>query len=155
METTQEKIDRLEADKQRFIDDGEPQLAQYVQNRIDQLSGEQPPKKKRRSGDVAALGMTKEEEYYRSATLSHGGQGSYLAGGRARSDVQSTHQVNRSRAKGAAAASWREYQNWKRTGVEVNPKNGAIVSITLQPRLRGPGLRRLLLLLSRPSVPHG
>ena len=105
MENTQEKIDRLEADKQRFIDDGEPQLAQYVQNRIDQLSGEQPPKKKRRSGDVAALGMTKEEEYYRSATLSHGGQGSYLAGGRARSDLQSTYHVNRRRAKGAAAAS--------------------------------------------------
>ena len=36
-----------------------------------------PPKKKRRSGDAAALGMTKEEEYYRPATLSHGGQGSY------------------------------------------------------------------------------
>ena len=77
-----------------------------------------PPKKKRRSGDAAALGMTKEEEeYYRPATLPHGGQGSYLAGGRARSDPQSTYHGNRSRAKGAAAASWREYQNWKRTGV--------------------------------------
>ena len=114
METTQEKIDRLEADKQRFIDDGEPQLAQYVQNRIDQLSGEQPPKKKRRSGDVAALGMTKEEEYYRPATLSHGGQGSYLAGDCARSDPQSTYYGNRGRAKEAVAAAWGGYQSWKR-----------------------------------------
>ena len=53
---------------------------------IDELERKAAPqKKKRRSGDAAALGMTKEEEYYRSATLSHGGQGSYLAGGRARS----------------------------------------------------------------------
>ena len=55
-----------------------------MQVKINALEGKAPPqKKKRRSGDAAALGMTKEEEYYESATLSHGGQGSYLAGGRA------------------------------------------------------------------------
>ena len=32
--------------------------------------------------------------------------------------------------KEAAAASWEEYRDWKRTSVEVNLKNGAIVSIT-------------------------
>ena len=80
-----------------------------MQVKINALEGKAPPqKKKRRSGDAAALGMTKEEEYYEPATLSHGGQGSYLAGGRARSDPQSTYHGNRSRAKEAAAASWRE-----------------------------------------------
>jgi len=121
METAQETIKRPVANKERFIGDSEPGLVQRVQKR---------PKKKRRSGDAAALGMTKEEEYYRPATLSHGGQGSYLAGGLARSDPQSTYHGNGSRAKQAAAASWEEYRDWKRTSVEVNLKNGAIVSIT-------------------------
>ena len=127
METAEEKIKRPVANnKQQFIEDSEPGLAQRVQERT---------KKKRRSGDAAALGMTAHEEYFKPATLSHGGQGSYLAGGLARSDPQSTYHGNRSRSKGAAAASWREYQNWKRTGVEVNLKNGAIVPITCAPRL--------------------
>jgi len=65
METAQEKIKRPVADKERFIGYSEPGLAQRVQER---------PKKKRRSGDAAALGKTKDEEYYRPATLSHGGQ---------------------------------------------------------------------------------
>ena len=79
-----------------------------------------PPKKKRRSGDAAALGTTKQEEYYAPGTLSHGGQGSYLAGSPARSDPQSVYHDIRGRAKQAAATSWDDYQNWKRTGVEVN-----------------------------------
>ena len=65
METAQEKIKRPVANKERFIGDSEPGLAKRLQER---------PKKKRRSGDAAALGMTKEEEYYRPATLPHGGQ---------------------------------------------------------------------------------
>ena len=122
METAQEKIKRPVANKERLIGDSEPGLAQRVQER--------PKKKRRSSGDAAALGMTAHEERYSPEILSHGGQGSYLAGDRARSDPQSTYHGNRSRAKEAAAASWREYQNWKRTSVEVNLKNGAIVSIT-------------------------
>jgi len=66
METTaQEKIKRPVANKERFIGYSEPGLAQRVQER---------PNKTRRSGDAAALGKTKDEEYYRPATLSHGGQ---------------------------------------------------------------------------------
>ena len=116
METGQEKIKRPVANMERFIGDSEPGLAQRVQER---------PKKKRRSGDAVALGMTKEEEHYRPATLSHGGQGSYLAGGLAQSDPQSTYHGNSSRAKEAAAASWEEYRDWKRTSVEVSLKNGS------------------------------
>ena len=54
----------LAANKQRFIDNGEPEPAQLLQDRIDQLSGKAPPKKKRRSGNAAALGMTPRGRYF-------------------------------------------------------------------------------------------
>ena len=129
--TVEEQVAELKVHRDQFIKGGHKDFANLVQVEIDELERKAAPqKKKRRSGDAAALGMTKEQEYYEPTTLSHGGQGSYLAGGRARSDPQTTYHGNRRRAKKAAAASWGEYQDWKRTGVKVNPKNGAIVSIT-------------------------
>ena len=55
--------------------------------------------------------------------------------------VKQAQAKSASRAKQAAAASWREYQDWKRTSVEVNRENGAIVSITWDEKEKERGMR--------------
>ena len=50
-------------------DDVESQLAQHARGRAGQLGGKATPKKKRRSGDAAALGMTSRERYYKRQSI--------------------------------------------------------------------------------------
>ena len=59
--TAQGKIKRPVADKERLNGDSESGLAQHVQDR---------PKKKRRSGDAAALGLTKSSVARRAGVVS-------------------------------------------------------------------------------------
>ena len=76
--TVEEQVAELKVHRDQFIKGGHKDFANLVQVEIDELERKAAPqKKKRRSGDAAALGMTKEQEYYEPTTLSHGGQGSY------------------------------------------------------------------------------
>ena len=119
--TAEEEIAELEADRDQFSERGHPDLAASVQAKIDMLRGTKQ-KKRRISGDAAALGVTKEEGYYSATSLSYDGQGHLLAGrSRTRADPQSLHAQNRARAKKAAEASWEGYEQWKKSAaIEVN-----------------------------------
>ena len=113
--TVEEQVAELKVHRDHFNADGHIDLADSVQVKINALEGKAPPqKKKRRSGDAAALGTTAHEERYAGSSLSYGGQGWMLAGGRARTDPQSLYQQQRTKAKKAAAASWQGYQEWQK-----------------------------------------
>ena len=90
------------------------------------------PKKRRISGDRAALGVTQEEAYYQAPSLGGGtGVSAFLTTSRARIDRQVAYPAAKQKAKAASSASWSGYEEWKETkNLEVCTKTGAIVSIT-------------------------
>ena len=126
--TAEEQIADLEVHRDMLAHDGHDDLANAVQGKIDLLRGT-PKKKKRRSGLDLLVGTTKRQEERSHVTLSHGGKGSFLAGDRAKGDPWELHAARSTKAKKAAAASWEGYAEWKKTGVEVDLKNGAILTV--------------------------
>ena len=90
------------------------------------------PKKKRISGDRAALGVTQQEAYYQAPSLGGGtGVSALLTTSRARIDRQVAYPEAKQKAKAASSASWSGYEEWKEAkNLEVCTKTGAIVSIT-------------------------
>ena len=120
--TVKEQVAELEVHRDCFIADGHIDLAEKVQVTINALEGKAPSqKKKRRSGDEAALGTTAHEERYAGSSLSYGGQGWMLAGDGARTDPQSLYQQQRTKAKKAVAAA-----SWRRCGSTLLPQaNGS------------------------------
>ena len=90
------------------------------------------PKKRRISGDRAALGVTQEEAYYQAPSLGGGtGVSAFLTTSRARIDRQVAYPAAKQKVKAASSASWSGYEEWKETkSLEVCTKTGAIVSIT-------------------------
>ena len=99
MKTVEEQVAELEVHRDQFIRGGLPNLADSVQATINTLQGTAPPqKKKRRSGDAEKLDKTAHEERYAGSSLSYGGQGYHMAGGFARTDPQSIHQIQHPKA---------------------------------------------------------
>ena len=89
------------------------------------------PKKRRISGDRAALGVTQEEAYYQAPSLGGGTGVSASLTGKARIDPQVAYPAAKQKAKAASSASWSGYEEWKETkNLEVCTKTGAVASIT-------------------------
>jgi len=96
------------------------------------LTTRQVMKKKRRSADAAALGVTFNQAQFEHYTLG-GGSGSsrLLTGPKARVGPQQAYPSAKKRAKTSSEASWAEYIEWKQSSsLEVCSKTGAILSIT-------------------------
>ena len=75
----------------------------------------QEPKKKRISGDRAALGFTQKEAYYQAPSLGSGtGVPALLTGVKARTDPQVAYPAAKQKANVAAVASWAGYEDWKK-----------------------------------------
>ena len=84
------------------------------------------PKKKRLSGDRAALGVTQMQAYYQVPSLGGGtGVSAVRTGGKARTDPQGAYPASKKKAKAAVAASRARYEKWKKArGLEVCTKTG-------------------------------
>jgi len=107
---------------------GEPQASAD----LSEPATRQPAKKKRRSADVVALGVTHDQALYERESLGGGSGSSYvLTGSKARGDPQQVYSATKKRAKTAVAAAWAEYKEYKKSSsLEVCSKTGAILSIT-------------------------
>lgn len=99
---------------------------------LSEPASRQPEKKKRRSADAVALGVTRKQAKYERASLGDGsGLSHLLTGSKARVDPQHAYPSAKKRAKTAAKSSWAEYIEWKKSSsLEVCSKTGAILSIT-------------------------
>ena len=110
---------------------GEPQTS----TDLSEPASRQPAKKKRRSADAVALGVTKNQAKYERASLGDGsGSSRLLTGSKARVDPQQAYPSLKKRAKTGAEAKWAEHIEWKKwtksSSLEVCSKTGAILSIT-------------------------
>ena len=98
----------------------------------------QGAKRRRNSGDRAALGITADQQRYLKASLGGGtGRSAFLDGPRARTDPQIMYPANHRKAKSATAARLETYEAWKESTVEVCIKTGAILSITWDREFEG------------------
>jgi hypothetical protein len=74
------------------------------------------PKKKRLSGDRAALGVTQMEAYYQAPSLGGGtGVSAVLTGGKARTDPLVAYPASKEKAKATVAALRARHEEWKKT----------------------------------------
>jgi hypothetical protein len=88
-------------------------------------------KRRRISGDRAALGITARQQSYVQESVDHGTGISRLLGGAfARTDLQVVHPASRERSKSARSAATQTHRAWKESTVEVCIKTGAILSNT-------------------------
>ena len=102
---------------------------------LSEPASQQPEKKKRRSADAVALGVTQEQAKYERASLGDGsGSSRLLTGSKARVDPQQAYPSMKKRAKTGAQEKWAEHIEWKKwkksSSLEVCSKTGAILSIT-------------------------
>ena len=100
----------------------------------------QVAKKKRRSADAVALGVTHRQGLYECETLGDGsGTSRLLTGAKARVDPQQGYPSAKKKAKVSSTAAWAEYLAWKQSSsLEVCSKNGTILSISWDRDDEGP-----------------
>jgi hypothetical protein len=100
----------------------------------------QPAKKRRRSADEVALGVTHKQAKYERESLGGGSGSSHmLTGHKARGDPQQAYPATKKRAKTAVEVAWAEFNEWKKSSsLEVCSKTGAIVSVTWDRADAGP-----------------
>ena len=86
--------------------------------------------KKRRSGDLALLGLTAHRERFARVTLIGDGAGCYLKGPLARVEPQVVWRLCHDKAVAAANERWREFKEWQESSLNICTKSGAILSIS-------------------------
>ena len=86
--------------------------------------------KKRRSGDLALLGLTAHQERFAHVTLIGDGAGCYLKGPLARVEPQVVWRLCHDKAVAAANERWREFKEWQESSLNICTKSGAILSIS-------------------------
>ena len=86
--------------------------------------------RKRRSRDLLSLGLSAHQSRYEHVTLVSEGKGYLLDGPLIRSDPQSVWRSQHDRAITAAEARWRDYNQWKKSCVEICLASGAILSVS-------------------------